>query len=234
MIGLARCSDIPFHGATRARCGGRLTKLDKRVQALAVCLSGVAGYVDAVGFLHSGGFFVSFMSGNSTRLAVGVAHWTTAAGMAGGLIVSFVIGVTLGSLCGSIDERHRRSIVLGLVAALLAAAAIVGTAGATVLALVLTALAMGAENAAFEQPGGGSIGLTYMTGTLAKIGQGIAAMLRGKGGFEWLSYVALWAGLVTGAILGAGVYAQIGVAALWGAAGASAILALVARRLRVG
>ena len=234
MIGLAICFDSPFPGATRARCGARLTKLDKRVQALAVCLSGVAGYVDAVGFLHSGGFFVSFMSGNSTRLAVGVAHWTTAAGMAGGLILSFVVGVTLGSLCGSIDERHRRSIVLALVAALLAGAAMAGTAGSTVFSLALTALAMGAENAAFEQPGGGSIGLTYMTGTLAKIGQGIAAMLRGTGGLEWLSYVALWAGLVAGAILGAAVYAHIAMAALWAAAGASAILALVARRLRVG
>lgn len=194
----------------------------------------MAGYVDAVGFLHSGGFFVSFMSGNSTRLAVGVAHWTMAAGIAGGLIVSFVVGVTLGSLCGSLDERHRRSIVLALVAGLLAAAATAGMAGAIWLSLVLTALAMGAENAAFEQPGGGSIGLTYMTGTLAKIGQGIAAMLRGRGGFEWLSYVALWAGLVIGAILGAATYAQIGMAALWGAAGASALLAIVARRLQVG
>ncbi|WP_188448344.1 YoaK family protein [Sphingomonas psychrolutea] len=211
-----------------------MTRLDKRVQALAVCLSGVAGYVDAVGFLHSGGFFVSFMSGNSTRLAVGLAHWTTAAAIAGGLIGSFVIGVTLGSLCGSLNERHRRSIVLVLVAVVLAGAAALGTAGSTWRALALTALAMGAENAAFEQPGGGSIGLTYMTGTLAKIGQGIAAMLRRRGGFEWLSYVALWAGLVAGAILGAAVYAQIAMAALWFAAGASAILAIVARRLHVG
>lgn len=30
------------------------------------------GYVDAVGFMMTGGFFVSFMSGNSTRLAVGL------------------------------------------------------------------------------------------------------------------------------------------------------------------
>ncbi|GGA55052.1 hypothetical protein GCM10011395_26850 [Sphingomonas psychrolutea] len=194
----------------------------------------MAGYVDAVGFLHSGGFFVSFMSGNSTRLAVGLAHWTTAAAIAGGLIGSFVIGVTLGSLCGSLNERHRRSIVLVLVAVVLAGAAALGTAGSTWRALALTALAMGAENAAFEQPGGGSIGLTYMTGTLAKIGQGIAAMLRRRGGFEWLSYVALWAGLVAGAILGAAVYAQIAMAALWFAAGASAILAIVARRLHVG
>ena len=40
----------------------------RRDIALAAGLSGVAGYVDAIGFLKLGGFFVSFMSGNSTRL----------------------------------------------------------------------------------------------------------------------------------------------------------------------
>ena len=49
--------------------------------ALAVTLSAVAGYVDAIGFLKLGGFFVSFMSGNSTRLGVGLAtaHWSAVA-----------------------------------------------------------------------------------------------------------------------------------------------------------
>ena len=31
-------------------------------------MSTLAGYVDAIGFLHLGGLFVSFMSGNSTRM----------------------------------------------------------------------------------------------------------------------------------------------------------------------
>lgn len=47
---------------------------DRRVRVLAACFSGVAGYVDAIGFLMTGGFFVSFMSGNSTRLGIGLAE----------------------------------------------------------------------------------------------------------------------------------------------------------------
>ncbi len=67
--------------------------------ALAAGLSAVAGYVDAVGFLKLGGFFVSFMSGNSTRLGVGIAtgHWEMAR-TALMLIGLFVAGATLGAL----------------------------------------------------------------------------------------------------------------------------------------
>ncbi len=201
---------------------------------LAVCLSAIAGYVDAVGFLASGGYFVSFMSGNSTRFAVGVAHATASAGIAGSLIGGFVLGVFVGSVCGALAAAHRRSAVLTLVAALLAGAALSGMAGAGIIAIGMTTVAMGAENAAFEQPGGGSIGLTYMTGTLAKIGQGIAAMIVGTGRFEWLSYVALWAGLVAGAILGAAAYPLYGMSALWLPAMLSLLLAVGTRRLRVG
>ena len=67
--------------------------------ALACALSAVAGYVDGIGFLHLGGLFVSFMSGNSTRMGVSLAEgqWLPAAA-ALGLIALFVIGAALGSL----------------------------------------------------------------------------------------------------------------------------------------
>ncbi|MFX6760099.1 DUF1275 family protein, partial [Acinetobacter baumannii] len=41
---------------------------------LACALSGLAGFVDGIGFLHLGGLFVSFMSGNSTHLGVSLAE----------------------------------------------------------------------------------------------------------------------------------------------------------------
>ena len=61
----------------RVRLGGMLDS--RRNIALACALSALAGYVDGIGFLHLGGLFVSFMSGNSTRLGVSLAegHWRT-------------------------------------------------------------------------------------------------------------------------------------------------------------
>ena len=53
----------------------------RRNIALACALSALAGYVDGIGFLHLGGLFVSFMSGNSTRMGVSLTdgHWHDAA-----------------------------------------------------------------------------------------------------------------------------------------------------------
>jgi uncharacterized membrane protein YoaK (UPF0700 family) len=51
-----------------------VNRYDRRIRTLAAGLSALAGYVDAIGFIKLGGFFVSFMSGNSTRLGVGLAH----------------------------------------------------------------------------------------------------------------------------------------------------------------
>lgn len=85
-----------------------MTRYDKRVQALAIGLSALAGYVDAIGFIQLGGFFVSFMSGNSTRLGVGLIERSNNAALAGGLIALFVAGVIAGSLAGKFAKTHRR------------------------------------------------------------------------------------------------------------------------------
>jgi uncharacterized membrane protein YoaK (UPF0700 family) len=74
-----------------------MTRDDKRVRGVAIVLSGLAGYVDAIGFIKLGGFFVSFMSGNSTRLAVGIAQGTMNGAIAASLI-GLLTGATLGAL----------------------------------------------------------------------------------------------------------------------------------------
>lgn len=190
-----------------------MKRYDKPIWMFAAGLSALAGFVDAIGFIELGGFFVSFMSGNSTRLDVGLANAGAAAALAAGLIASFV-----------------GAVVLLLVAVLLGGAASLGAIGIGPVAPLLMAAAMGAENAVFEREGEVSIGLTYMTGTLVKLGQRLTDALLGGTSFGWLPYLLLWAGLAAGAAAGAAIHPRLGLGALWIAA-AAAGFALMARRL---
>ncbi len=206
-----------------------MTRYQRHHWLLAAALAGLAGFVDAIGFLETGGFFTAFMSGNSTRMAVGAVGDGRAAGIAAAMIASFVAGVTLGAVIGNrCSTRARLPVTVALVAALLALAAGLAMAGMTIAAIGCTLLAMGAENTAFQREGQVSIGLTYMTGTLVKLGQALARVHQREHRGEWLPYLLLWAGLVTGALLGASAFQHLGLAALWVSAGLGLALAGIA------
>ena len=196
--------------------------------ALAAGLSALAGYVDAIGFLTLGGFFVSFMSGNSTRFGVAVAtgQWDMAA-RALGLIGLFVVGVVLGSTVARRAGEGRRSVVLGLEAVLLAVGAGLLSSGRPLLGMVPVVLAMGVENTVFQKGGDVRVGLTYMTGTLVRVGQRIATALHGGARWDWVPFLLLWIGLAAGGALGALMFLRLGVTALWAAAAVVAGLALL-------
>lgn len=192
-----------------------------------------AGYVDAVGFMMTGGFFVSFMSGNSTRLAVGLTQEAAYAALALSLIVAFVAGVSVGAFIGRTAKTRRGVAVLIFVSFLLTAAATLASFGADQPAILMLAMAMGAENTVFAEDGEVRIGLTYMTGTLVKLGKRITEALLGGDRFGWAPYFLLWLGLVAGAGLGATAYLHVGPQALWWPAGSMALLALAAAKLHI-
>jgi uncharacterized membrane protein YoaK (UPF0700 family) len=202
--------------------------------ALACALSALAGYVDGIGFLHLGGLFVSFMSGNSTRMGVSLADadWSKAA-EALGLIALFVAGAAAGSLIVLGRGANRQPWLLLAEAGLLAAAALCHAFGLPNAAVAAIVLAMGLENAVFQIDGGAGLGLTYVTGALVKVGQLLAVALSGGARFAWLPNLLLWAALVTGSLFGALGYHWINLAAIWFAAGAALLLsALVAAATR--
>lgn len=203
-----------------------MIKFDRRNQLLATGLAGLAGFVDATGFIATGGFFLSFMSGNSTRLGVGLADSGNDALRAGALILAFVVGVMAGTLTGRAAGRRHRPAVLVLLAGMLALAAALAGAGWQWPAFFCTAFAMGTENTVFEADGEVRISLTYMTGNLVKIGQRLAGALIGRNRWSWLPFLALWSAMVGGAAAGAALWPVIGLAGLWVAATAALLLAL--------
>ena len=192
---------------------------------LACVLAGLAGFVDAIGFLQLGGIFVSFMSGNSTRLGIELAlgAWGSAARL--GMVVGlFFAGACLGGLIGAGGQAERRPLVLGAVAFLLAAAALLERWGPWISGGALV-LAMGLENAVFQRRDGTGIGLTYMTGAVVKAGQEVANAILGGDREAWIPHVGLWASLVAGAALGAWSFDTLGLPALWAPAFVAALLA---------
>ncbi len=202
-----------------------MNRTDRRMILLALGLAGLAGMVDALGYLTLHGFFVSFMSGNSTRLSVGLAQGThRVVGVAGGLIGLFVSGVTAGELLDRALGR-RRSRLLGAVALMLTLAATAASLGLSATAIALATLALGAENAVLKRVGAITIGATYMTGTLVKLGSAVAAALGGGPRWDWLPYLLMWLSLATGSVIGALLFPWLGLRGLWLAAAWCALLA---------
>ena len=208
-----------------------MTHYHTRFWILAVGLSGMAGYVDAIGFLKLGGLFVSFMSGNSTQLAVGALTDPAMAWMAARLLFGFVAGVVAGTWLASLAGARRKPFVLAFVGVMLAIAAGMDGRFADGATTMVMAAAMGAANTVFQRAGEVSIGVTYMTGTLVKFGQRLAGALIGGPRWAWLPYLLLWLALVGGATAGAFAYATLGTTGIWIAVMAAAVLAAYAAAL---
>lgn len=210
-----------------------MIRYSRSARALAVCLASLAGFVDAIGFLITGGLFLSFMSGNSTRLAVGLAAQAPIAGLAAVLIASFVSGVVIGSLLTARWPDIRKSLVLFAVAGFITLSILFDIGGQAWLLPIPLAMAMGCANTVFQRDGDVTIGVTYMTGALVKLGQRLAEALRGGKRWDWLPFLLLWSGLVTGAVCGAVLHSRFGVRSLWIAVAGALILALWARRIQL-
>lgn len=199
---------------------------------VSVVLAFVAGCVDAIGFAMLGGLFVSFMSGNSTRLGVFLAKGQMLKVVEVlGIIAAFVFGAGWGSLLARSIGRWRQLAVLLTEAAMLAMAAGLSSHRHNGIGTVLMAVAMGVENATFINARGETkINLTFMTGALVKLGEGLAGALLGGPRRGWWPYLLLWAGLTSGAAIGTLGYGSFGVDVLYIV---SAIVAATAIGLQV-
>jgi len=178
----------------------------RRGLALSLVLSGVAGYVDAIGFIDTGGFFVSFMSGNSTQAGVDILEQGLASSLLPlTLVVAFVLGVAAGAMIGGNGRRRAWAVSASASAVALSAvlAAVVPTSPARFWML---AFAMGALNTLYLSDGRARVAITYATGTLVSLGLAVAALLAGRSGSAWRRPLLLWGSLAGGAVVGAAAH----------------------------
>lgn len=219
--------------------------LRRRERLLAIVLTGTAGFVDAVGFLEVGGYFVSFMSGNSTRMVVDLADGRLgAAGVAAAVLVSFFLGAAAGAVVTRLRNLDDRPAVLSLVSFLLLAALVLqwltdATVVGLPVAMAVAAAAMGSMNSVFHSGGVVSLGVTYMTGAVVKSAHSLVDALAGGSWAPYRQQVALWASLASGGVVGAWLHVYwgswaLGVAALVVAGALAVTVWLRQRALRPG
>ncbi|WLI09568.1 MULTISPECIES: YoaK family protein [Pseudomonas] len=179
---------------------------------LVASLSVLAGMTDAIGFMASGDF-VSFMSGNTTRLAVAISAGDL--GLTGRLLLlvaTFVIGNALGVMVSRYGRRHALPLLL-CIAMLLCAGALWPFEDA-LPALLAAITAMGMLNAAVEEVNGLPVGLTYVTGALSRFGRGLGRWMLGERRNGWRVQLIPWCGMFVGAVIGALLEQQMGLKAL--------------------
>ncbi len=184
--------------------------------SLGLLLTAAAGMIDVVGFIELGGFYTSFMSGNTTQLGAGLAVIGPKLVLPASLVVVFVIGSFLGSLVSAIGHRQGRIAVLSVVITGLVVSLTLYTNGFTpAQAMLALAAAAGAQNAVLPQTGAARLGTTFVTGTLFAAGQDMARAVRGEAPpWRWVQHLLVWLSLLLGAAIGALAYGQWHVAAL--------------------
>ncbi|MEU1549038.1 YoaK family protein [Nocardia sp. NPDC005745] len=173
-------------------------------------LAALAGLIGAAAFTHTAGYFVTFMTGNTERAVLGYFHDEPDMALAAtGLLLSFLAGVVVASWCRRrywSGHPHGATLLTTVCLALASVIDILeyrrGIEPIGLLPIMLVAFGVGALNTSFVQNGEVSVPLSYVTGTLVKMGQGIERHLSGGDYADWLGYFLLYTGFVLGALLG--------------------------------
>lgn len=170
----------------------------------------LAGLLGATAFMHSDGYFVTFMTGNAQRAILGYFRDDMRQSVAAGLLlVCFLAGVVVASWCRRhfwLVHPHGTTVLTTL--CLVIATAIDVSIGhwdkdpVDFIPIMFVVFGVGAMNTAFVKDGEVSIPLSYVTGTIVKMGQGIERHMNGGSAAEWLGYFMLFASYVVGATIG--------------------------------
>lgn len=183
---------------------------------LGLLLTAAAGMIDVVGFIELGGFYTSFMSGNTTQLGAGFT------GMEGmlvalplGLLAMFFIGSFLGALLAGFSWGGGRAVTAFVLFGLSATLVLHLLGVPSTQSMLVLAASAGAQNAILTQKGAARLGATFITGTLFAAGQDLARAVRGQAPpLRWTQHLLVWLALLLGALTGAAAYGPLRLLAL--------------------
>jgi uncharacterized membrane protein YoaK (UPF0700 family) len=157
---------------------------------------------------------VTFMTGNTERAALAYYRdqpWLAITAML--LLAAFIGGVVVASLCRRhlwVAHPHGPTVLtaLSLGAATAVCVATHGwsaTGDLSFAPILFVAFGIGALNTSFVKDGEVSTPLSYVTGTLVKMGQGIERHISGGSATAWLGYFLLYVSFIVGAAVGGSV-----------------------------
>jgi uncharacterized membrane protein YoaK (UPF0700 family) len=186
----------------------------RNAELLAAALAMIAGFIDAYGIITYG-VFVSFMSGNTTQTGYQTAEGAFGpASLSALAILMFLVGSFAGTLLVQAAGRLARRAVFGVVAAALAE--VVGLKYFGFLSvgfgIAIVSVAMGVMNSALSRVGAQSVSLTFVTGTLSRVGSHLALAAKrapladAQGPWDThlrraLMLSRVWTGFLAGALL---------------------------------
>jgi uncharacterized membrane protein YoaK (UPF0700 family) len=186
---------------------------ERNQQRLAICLALTAGYLDGYG-LRVLGTYVSFMSGNTTMVGLSAGQGNLLAALSPGIaIASFLGGSLVGNLVTHSRLRHAHQVLFGLIATLLAVVWRLSDDNLLKnVNIAILSFGTGMVNPALSRIGGEAVSLTFVTGTLSRLGSHLALALRrapvpaSEGPWDTHLYRArigaqLWASFISGAAL---------------------------------
>ena len=165
----------------------------------------VAGIVDAIGFIHlKNGLFVSFMSGNTTHVAMLLSsHQYHQLLPYIGVILLFVTGITVGEMIAVLQRKNYRWLVMSAVSILLCSAIFIEQITIPMATNFVLAFAMGLQNIALRITINKAMPLTFATAFLANTGRELAMLLLGQGDKKvFIKQISLWLSIFIGAIVG--------------------------------
>ncbi|MFR9753348.1 YoaK family protein [Nocardia sp. 004] len=173
-------------------------------------LAALAGLLGAAAFMHTAGYFVTFMTGNTERAVLGHFHDEPRVAIAAiELLAAFLSGVVVASWCRRrYWSGHPHGPTLLTTACLAVASALdillyhAASERIAFVPILFVAFGVGALNTSFVQNGEVSVPLSYVTGTVVKLGQGIERHISGGDYADWLGYFLLYACFALGALFG--------------------------------